>query len=124
MFSIFCQGLQMLVLTHSSPHPSIPLVQPDPHSSPLPTLIPSSNFIQQCPSLQPRLVSEPKTCKVQSMTILKISAYQLLPLPPNLYISFIFIIDSPFKSKLSLKIFVGFKLLHALLGQSQMNLQH
>lgn len=41
----------------------------------------SFNLTQKCHAPKTRLISEPKTCKAQGMIILKISAYQLPPLP-------------------------------------------
>lgn len=86
---------------------------------PLPTLILSFKLTQLCHASQTRLISEPKICKVQCMTILKISTY---PFPPLSSISTFlssssFILLSPHFPK---KIFTA-EVLKELWGQSQMN---
>lgn len=86
---------------------------------PLPTLILSFNLTQQCHAPQTRLISEPKICKVQSMTILKISTNQFPPLPSisTFLSSSSFILLSP---NFPQKIFTA-EVLKELPGQSQMN---
>lgn len=77
------------------------------------------NLIQPCPDLQLKLISEPNTCKDQGMTIFKISAYQLLPLPPiSTFLSSSSLI---LLFQFSLNIFVKCKVLQVLVGRSQMD---
>ena len=67
MANVFFAIPQMPALTHSSPLPSIPFVQPDPPASPFQARLLPFSLTQECPTLQKRFISKPKTCKGQGI---------------------------------------------------------
>ena len=87
MFSIFFQGPQVPALTHSSPLPSIPFVQPDPPTSPFQPQLLSFSLTQKCSTLWKRFISKPKTCKAQGIDhfAFSIPAYLISPYAAHLH---------------------------------------